>query len=449
MSLNRKIKMPTTIQNLPDIAITPEREKVLSIIHAGIDAIDTENVLRKQICLEQKDGKSFLKIKGQEFDLDKYRHVYVLGFGKASSKAAEVVDSILGDVIDAGVVISIQAAHCDHIEVITGTHPLPSLTNVVATKKIITLAENAKEDDLVICLISGGGSALLCGDEEEADQGVRLYNEYLKTNGEIIELNTVRKHISILKGGGLAKLVYPATLVGLIFSDIAGDNCDFITSGPTYKDKTTVADAQKIIEKYGLDNFTLIETPKDDVYFKNVSNIVMISNIEALEGMTARATALGLRSKVASSAIYTSADEAVAMLQDACALGEVVLAGGEIRVLVDADADVDFGKDKNNKIVTTTGPGGRCHYLGMSALPTLRPDETFCAFATDGVDNSNSAGVIIDSGTRARAEELGLNSADYKAHFAGYTFFNKLGHEQIFTGITQSNVSDLMVLFRK
>ncbi len=431
--------MPATIENLKEIAITPEREKVLSIIQAGINAIDTEAVLRKQVTLEN----NILTIKGRQFDLNDYRHVYVLGFGKASSKAAEVIDSILGDVIDEGVVVSIRAATCRHIEVIAGTHPLPSPTNVAATKKIIALAERAKEDDLVICLVSGGGSALLCGDDEECEQGIRLYNEYLKTDGEIIELNTVRKHISILKGGGLAKLVYPATLVSLVFSDIAGDTCDFITSGPTYKDTTTIEDAQKIIDKYCLGKFSLIETPKSDDFFKKVSNIVVISNLDALEGMNTQAQLLGLRSKIVSSSVYTSAPEAIAMLQEACSPGEVVFAGGEVRIELTEEADIHFGNEKN------TQAGGRCNYLGLNMVSKIRDDETFCAFASDGVDNSDSAGVIVDSTTRSRAEKMGLDIPKYLQHFAGYSFFNKLGQEQIFTGPTESNVADLMVILRK
>lgn len=442
--------MPATIQNLKDIAITPERAKVLEIIQAGIDAIDTETVIRKQITLSTTGGKNMLTIKGKVFDLDSYKHVYVLGFGKASAKAAEVIDDILGDVIDDGVVVSIEAAKCKHIEVIAGTHPLPSLANVAATKKIIALAEKAKADDLVICLISGGGSALLCGDETECEQGIRLYNEYLNTDGEILELNTVRKHISILKGGGLAKIVYPATLVGLVFSDIAGDHYDFITSGPTYKDATTVEDARKIIEKYNLNrfdsfgkskDFVLIETPKDEVYFEKVSNIIMVCNMEALEGMSARVVALGLKPKIISSSIYTEAGEAVTNLQSACQPGEVILAGGEIRLTVTAAA-------QDKKYAVNGKPGGRCQYLGMYALPTVRPDETMCFFASDGVDNSDCAGVIIDSSTQERAGKLGLTSADFLAHFAGYNFFHQLGHEQIFTGPTESNVSDLMVVMR-
>ena len=421
--------MSAHIQNKNDIAFTPEREKVLEIIQAGMDAIDTELVLRRQVKL---DGDT-LTIKDKTFDLTTYKHVYVIGSGKASSKAAEVIESILGDRIESGVVISLRAVPCSRIETLVGTHPLPSQQIVEAGEKILALAEKVEENDLVICLISGGGSALLCGGQEECDQNAKLYNAYLKTDGEILDLNILRKHLSVVKGGGLAKLLFPATVVGLIFSDIAGEHFDSIASGPTYKDTTTADDARAVAKKYGLEGFDFVETPKDDNYFKKVTNIAIVSNVEALAQMEKRAIELGLKAKIISSSIYTEAPEMFKELQEACGEHEVVLAGGEMRLVV----------------TRANGTGGRCHYLGMYALPHLRPDETLCAFASDGGDNSDSAGIIIDADSVHRAEEKHLDVADYLARYDGLGLFHALGREQIFTGITEANVSDLYVLLRK
>ena len=422
--------MPATIQNREQVAVTPEREKVLEIVDAGLAAIDTAAVMRRDFRL---DGTT-LRVKDEAYNLDEYRHVYVIGFGKASGQAAEIVEEVLGDKITAGIVLSVQPSTvCKRIQVIPGTHPLPSAGNVASTQKIIQLAEQADADDLVICIVSGGGSALLCGTSEEQEQGARLYTEFLKTNGDITELNTIRKHISNVKGGGLAKILYPATVVGLVFSDIAGDNYAFITSGPTYFDSTTVADAQAIIDRYSLGKFNLTETPKGHKFFENVHNTVIVSNVDALENMRAKAESLGIKARVLTSALYVPAGDAVDQLRAACQPGEVILAGGEVRLVV----------------TQSGGTGGRCQYLGIVASQKIQEGETFCAFASDGADNGDCAGVIMDSGTIARMQELKMDPRDFQNRFDGYGFAQALGHEQIFTGRTNANVADWMILMKK
>ena len=424
--------MPAKIQNRAEVATTPEREQVLQIIEAGLAAIDTAEIMRRDFRLGA-DGTT-LHVKDKAYSLANYDHVYVLGAGKASGQAAEIVEEVLGERITAGVVIAVQPSRaCKKIEVIVGTHPLPSAANVTATQALVQLAEQATERDLVICIVSGGGSALLCGTTEEQEQGVRLYTEFLKSDGEIIELDTVRKHISNVKGGGLAKMVYPATAVGLIFSDIAGDNFSFIASGPTYLDATTVHDAQAVIDRYRLGTFNLNETPKGEKFFEKISNVVIVSNVDALEMMRAEAQALGLRARVLSSAVYVPAEDALAQLQAACDPGEVVLAGGEIRLVV----------------TRSGGTGGRCQYLATIAAQHLGDGETFCAFASDGADNGDCAGAVVDASTLARVKELGTSARDFQDRFDGYGFCAALGHTQIFTGRTNANVADFMVLLKK
>ena len=246
------------IQNKQQLSKTSARAKVLEIIEAGYNAIDTECVVKASVKL---DG-SILTIKSQSFDLNDFKNVYVLGFGKASAKAALALESILGDHITDGIVVSIKTADTKRIRTYVGTHPLPSYQNVEVAERMQELIAKIAEKDLVISLASGGGSALLCWTKEECDQGIRLYQNYLKTGEDIKGLNTVRKHISLVKGGGLAKILHPATVVSLIFSDVAGDNYHFVDSGPTYKDTSTIADAKSIIDQYSLGEYDLLETPK-------------------------------------------------------------------------------------------------------------------------------------------------------------------------------------------
>jgi glycerate-2-kinase len=421
--------MSAQIKNLDTIAFTAARRKVLDIVQAGVQSIDTIEVVKEKFVL---DG-DILSVCGKAYDLKKYKNIYVVGFGKASGRAVIAVEEVLGSRIADGLVISLTAASTEHIKVVAGTHPLPSPQNVVASEQILEICKKAKEDDLIICVISGGGSSLFCGDMEECEQDTRLYTEYLKTNGEIVELNTVRKHISNVKGGGLAKAMYPATAIGLIFSDIAGANCDFVTSGPTYYDNTTIADAEKIIKKYNLGEFKLIETPKDKKYFDKVANYEIVSNVKALESMVARAKEFGVPAHIMTAACYSDAQQAFTDLERECKKGELVLAGGEVRVTV----------------TRSGGTGGRCEYMGMAILERIAPGETFCAFASDGLDNSNCAGVIIDSDTQKRAIDLKIDPVEHLHKFDGYGLFAALGKEQIFTGITESNVSDWLLLYKE
>ncbi len=421
--------MPATIKNLDVIGSTPARRTILDIVQAGIDSIDTEAIIKEKVILEG----DLLSVCGRVYDLRNYNNLYVIGFGKASGKAASAIEEIVGSRITEGLVISLAPAKTEHITIAAGTHPLPSAQNVVVSEQIFEIAKKAKEEDLVICLVSGGGSALFCGDTEECEQDTRLYKEYLKTNGDIHELNTVRKHISAVKGGGLAKALYPATVISLVFSDIAGAKCDLVTSGPTYYDESTAIDAQKIIDKYNLGNFKLRETPKDPKYFERLSNFEIVSNVKALEGMATRAKELGLHARIVTSSCYSEAVDAFLLMQEECKPGELVLVGGEVRLTV----------------ARGRGSGGRCQYTAMAVLQKIHPGETFCAFASDGLDNSDCAGVIIDENTQQCAREYSIDYKKYLENFDGYEMFARLGKEQIFTGPTESNVSDLFLLLKE
>ena len=233
------------IVNYDDLAITPARQCALEIVEAGLDAIATDTIVNRSV--SYKDNR--LKIGELDIDLTDVRHLHVIGFGKASCQAAESLEHTLGSRISSGLVIGNTSTTCEVIKTHQGTHPRPSLENGVHSEHMLAKVKDMNEKDLVIVLISGGGSALLCWPQTECEQGQRLYDESVHNGMTIQELNTVRKHISSLKGGGLAKLLYPARVIGLIFSDVPGIDYDMVASGPTYPDKSTISDAQSIIEK--------------------------------------------------------------------------------------------------------------------------------------------------------------------------------------------------------
>ena len=418
------------IKNFNELAMTPNRKMALEIVEAGFDAINTEEVIKNKIKLEN----NILFINNESFDLNKFKNIKVIGFGKASMDGALAVEKILGSRIKEGVVIGLDKANLNYIETFAGTHPRPSETNLVAGEKIYKILKDSSVEDLIIILISGGGSALLCSTEDECEQGIKLYDLFLKTGKTINEINTVRKHLSFLKGGGLAKVAYPATVIGLIFSDIPGDDFKNVASGPTYKDNTTISDAKKIITENNLGEFNLIETPKEDKYFEKVHNFVLVSNKTAIEAMEKKVKKFNLEVNVVSTNLYDEDESAIKKIFSAKKNNTVVLAAGEPSIVV----------PKNG------GKGGRNLHIGLKVIKDKMIDENsvFMSFASDGMDNSDVAGTVVDRETIEKSEKLGLNVSDYIERFDSYNFFKKTG-DMIITGPTGANVSDLMILLTK
>jgi glycerate-2-kinase len=433
------------IKNFNAIATSEKRKTALSIVSAGLDAIDTESVIRTNIFLSE----SILKIKDQSFELAHFDAIRIIGFGKVVCKAVATLESILGDRIKSGIVIGTEAAiGSPAITSFVGSHPLPSDINVKASAEIVNLAQSLSERDLVIVIVSGGGSSLLCWPPEECDQGRRLYEDFLKTGATIEELNTVRKHISLLKGGGLAKMLYPATVIGLIFSDVPGHGDTFyatVASGPTYPDNLTVADAENVLKKYGLGGYTLRETPKDKTYFKKVFNIPLVSNYDALQAMAKYGQQHGFTTTILSDAMYDPPEEVVtAMFTAATAAGntdtdkmQLILAGGEPKI----EVPIEHGTGGRNEHTTLEA----IRFLSAKKDATIANDAVFISLASDGHDNNTAAGAIADTETLAKASAAGLSAEKYLAAFDAYSFFEKTG-DLIVTGQTETNVSDLMVL---
>jgi len=422
--------MENRIKNFDQLAITENRRLALSVAEAGLAALDTEKVILDSVRLVD----NHLSVLGENFDLSKFKNIKVVGFGKAVSAAAVALEKILGPKIKEGAVIGLDKVKCDYIETFVGTHPRPSRVNVEAGEKIYTIVKNSEVDDLIIVVVSGGGSALLCGSTSECQEGIRLYDSFLKTGKTIAELNTVRKHLSIFKGGGLAKIAYPATILGLIFSDIPGDNFANVASGPTYRDTTTIEDARKIIRENNLGEFNLIETPKEERYFEKTHNFVLVSNKNAVAAMETRAAELGLKVKVVSTEIYEEMTVALEKIFSAKENGAVTLAAGEPSV----------------KVGKRAGRGGRNLHLGLMALARKKvgPGSVFITLASDGLDNSDAAGALIDDRVKELGEKLQLDAQQYLDRFDSYTFLKATGG-MITTGPTGANVSDLMILLTK
>lgn len=422
--------MKRWIKNFDELAVNENRKIVMDIAEAGLSSIDTESVVLSSLKLSGE----ILSIMDQNFDLSKFKKIKVVGFGKASCVAAAALEKVLGPKIMGGVVIGISKTNCERIETFAGTHPKPSRVNIEAGKKIYEIAKGSSEEDLIIALISGGGSALLCHSENECRQNISLYDQFLKSGGTIEEINIIRKHLSVLKGGGLAKIAYPATVIGLIFSDIPGDYFDDVSSGPTYKDESTITDALRIVEKYNLGKFDLLETPKDDKYFNKVHNFVLVSNKIALAAMGKKSKDLGLNTNVISAEIYDEVETAISRIFKANTPNTVILAGGEPKL----------------EVKNIGGSGGRNSYIALKAIDMglVGKNSVFFSLASDGLDNSDAAGAIIDIETIEKIRKLNLNVKDYLERFDSYSIFKKSG-DLVITGPTGANVSDLMILLNK
>lgn len=422
--------MSHVITNFDSLATTQLRNDALSIIEAGYSAIDTIFIVEENISLKE----TIFSIKGETFDIGLYNKIFLIGFGKASSQAVQVIESILGSHLDGGIVIDKNPGICKIVDVYRGTHPFPSKENVEATEKIVDLAQKLRDDDLVIVVVSGGGSALLCWPMSEYEQGQDLYKSFLHTGGTIGELNTLRKHISEIKGGGLAKLLYPATVVSIIFCDVPGSHYENTASGPTYSDTTTIKDAEKLLEKYSIKNtFSFNETPKDPIYFEKVTNIPFVTNNEALEAMEKKGRELGYDVISFGDEMYDTPSEMLLKMTQALKPKSIVIAGGELAISLKKEG----------------GVGGRNLFTCSQAINVITDKDVFIAFASDGIDNlSVSAGAIVDVETKKKIKEKDIKVEEYIHQDMGDRLFTILG-DNIIIGPTGSNVSDLYLMIRE
>jgi glycerate-2-kinase len=255
----------------------------------------------------------------------------------------------------------------------------------------------------------------------------------LKSGANIIEMNKIRQHLSDVKGGGLAQILYPATIAALIYSDVPGNDITYIASGPTAKNESTIDDAMELVRRFNIPDITpevFINNPNDDKYFEKVQNHIVLSNLTALNAMKEKAESFGITVNIYSDKFQGEAKDASLKLMDEQHDQGMLLAGGETTVTARGD-----------------GKGGRNQEASLSALINL-PDNTIVLFiASDGWDNSEAAGGIADSETKKHVEEKGINPQDFLDRNDSYTFFQASG-DAVMTGRLPSNIADLMIVWK-
>jgi glycerate 2-kinase len=394
--------------------------------------------------------KNVLVAGGERYRLSAFRNVYIIGAGKASAQMARAVERLLGARVTDGL-INVKDGHgakLQRVQINECGHPIPDRRGVAGARRIAEIARQAGPDDLVVALISGGASALLPLPAPpitlaEKQKTTRLL---LHCGASIHEINCVRKHMSLIKGGQLARLAYPATLMTLILSDVIGDDMDVIGSGPTVPDGSTFADARAILEKYRIPDLLPLaakETPKPgDKIFEKTRNVIVGSNALAVDAAAEEARRLGFHTLVLSTFIEGEAREVArvhaAIAKEIHASGRpvsrpaCVISGGETTVTI-------RGK----------GLGGRNQEFALAAaidIAGLGNNMLILSGGTDGTDGPTDAtGAVADGTTLARGQALGLDADAYLRNNDSYRFFEATG-DLIKTGPTGTNVADIHLI---
>ena len=388
----------------------------------------------------------------------------VIGAGKASAEMARVFESHWTGPPDklSGLVVTRYGykAECQHIEIIEAAHPVPDAAGEDAAKRILETVSNLSKDDLVVCLISGGGSALLSlpAFSLTLEDKQQMNRALLKSGANIREMNCVRKHLSAIKGGRLAASLHPAKLVTLMISDVPDDDPDVIASGPTVPDPTTYTDAMDIIKRYGITeprkaierlqqglegmNTTVSETPKpDDPCFENTEAILIATPQRSLEAAAKIALQNGITPVILGDSIEGESSQVATVhagiakqiirhgqpVKKPC----VLLSGGETTVTIKG-----------------SGRGGRNAEFSLALATALNGIEGIHCLAadTDGIDGSeDNAGCFVSPSTLQRATDIGIKAKDYLANNDAYSFFDKLD-DLLITGPTLTNVNDFRAI---
>ncbi|MCX6664286.1 MAG: DUF4147 domain-containing protein [Euryarchaeota archaeon] len=424
-----------------------KRKDVLDMLTAAIDAVQPSRIVKDVFCGTQ------LVFASEAIDLSSFDHLYVVGFGKASMGMAQAIcDAVT---VTKGVVITNDpsATITNHsIEVITGGHPLPNEGSIHGAEKILDLLGKCSENDCVIVLISGGGSALFCKPRIPLNDLQKTIDLLLRSGASIDELNTIRKHLSLVKGGQLTQHT-KAVIISLIISDIVHDPISSIASGPTSPDPTTFSDAREILKRYKLwTNIpatvrTVItegiagrisETLKEnDPVFETVFNFIIANNERACQGAIAKAKELGYDAKLMTTSITG----------EARVIGKYLI-DRVIKSLIHGKT-VFITSGETTVTVRGSGTGGRNQELVLSCVEEIAGNDlVVCSFATDGIDgNSDVAGALADGFTLARALKKKLNPPSFLEQNNSYVFFLGLG-DMLRTGLTGTNVMDIQILIR-
>lgn len=439
------------------------------IFSAGLANVDPFGLICKGMT---RDG-SELRIRFDDFErrvrLDDFERIFVIGTGKATAKMAKAAESILGDRITEGA-ISVKYGHTEdlrRIRTIEAGHPVPDENSVRAANEIAALARKADKKTFVLTLISGGGSACLAAPAAHPQAPLSLGDKQnttqilLECGAAIEEINCVRKHLSGIKGGKLAQMIFPAASAGLILSDVVGDRLDAIASGITVPDPTTFGDMAAIIEKYEIagrlpESVNRIlelglagrveETPKQDGgVFEKSDNVLVGTNRSCLFAAERHAKALGFNTVVLSSQITGESREVAKVF---CGIGKDIKKHGTLApppACVLAGGETTVG-------IRGNGLGGRNQEMALAFLAEIKKDPEgadgifFLSAATDGNDGpTDAAGAFASREIFHRSRHLGLSISNTLKTNDAYTFFDNLGY--LFkTGPTNTNVCDIQIM---
>lgn len=434
-----------------------EENDAITIFRAGVRAVQPETLIPRHI----RSDPDTIEIAGNILPRTSFKNLFVIAIGKAAPAMAKSVCEQLTDIPFTGLCIT-KHGHglpLDNFQMMEAGHPVPDEASQLAARHLTALLDNVREEDMILLLLSGGASSLLADIPEELDlASVRHLTEAMVRSGAAIhEINTVRKHLATLKGGRLARRVFPARLFTLVISDVNGDDLSAIASGPTVPDPSTFRDTLLILKKYGLWEQTPVllrdylqrgadglipETPKPgEKYFVTGATKIIGNNRIALEAAAVMARALGYHVIISEEALSgDTAEAAVALVQFLSSYDRskplCYLAGGETTIRVE-------GK----------GLGGRNQHFVLKALDEIgqrfrkktgRP-MLILSGGTDGTDGpTDAAGAWIQTSMLETQPEIDTILRKYLNEFDAYHFFKKTG-SLIKTGPTQTNVMDLVI----
>lgn len=441
------------VKNKDKLSVTALRNQALDMVEAGIYRVLPSTVMKHTVKFDP--AKKILSINNKIYDISKGR-IFVIGGGKASGLMAQTLEEIIGtDHITSGVVnCKSKNYQTKLIQIVEASHPTPDQRGVLGVEKMLALKDrySINENDLVICLISGGGSALMpCPVDEISLKDKQEMTKLLIESGPAIqEINAVRKHLSKIKGGRLGKFYSPAQVVSLIISDVVGNDLDTIASGPTVPDSSTFFDAYHVLKKYKLLSAApppivdylesgcagnIEETPKK---LDNCHNFIIGDNRLALEAMASKAKKHGFKPYIVT-AEQTGDPTEMAKLRAEEILNwkykdyNVILVGGET----------------TPQLPGNHGKGGRNQHfaaVSMAALKDYSGEWVMTSVGTDGSDYlEDIAGAIVDENSLNTARSKKIEIETYLDRYDSNTLLEKIGNSLIKTGNTGTNVGDIAI----
>ena len=426
-------------------------QSAIEIFMHALEAVSPSTLIRNHVGWQSSN----LNISGNIVALKSSSKLFVIGAGKASALMAGTLEEILDDAITDGIVVT-KHEHglpLSQIQLIEAGHPIPDENSVRATEEIGKLVSDLTTDDVVVFLLSGGASSLLADYPKGSNlaEVQQVFDLLLKSGADIHEMNTVRKHISNVKGGQLAKHIYPAQLYSLILSDVIGDDLDVIGSGPTVADKSTFKDAWDVLTNYDIIHNmpaairqyikdgcegNIPDTPKEgDECFINARNIIIGSNKIALEAAASKASELGYHRVIVTNTLKG----------EASVLGKRI-AKQAIEYKGPVPACLLYGGE-STVTIRGNGLGGRNMEFALAAGIEIssHPNITILSAGTDGTDGpTNAAGAVVHAAVMKKAIDEGYEPERYLQNNDSYTFFSK-ANALIKTGATQTNVMDIML----